>query len=366
MRKNLVMASILLGSIVLGGCNRSSEPVEHYIGVSSNGYVDNIKLSDVKKNNYNGYFLGDGISVETALELSNESLNSLCYGWNWELSSKKYNGEKIKLEEGESEELWGIEKHIEEVDKEEDNVEETQDEESNEGEKVTKDTEPNIEVVVETSGEIENLSDIVGSEVILKSGQVLVISPNYVKPVEEVEEGGEQEKAEVSEEGSDVEETQEEDGGTEPLAETVKAILVTNYSKENRTIKSCVESGWFTLQVDNYKECFGIEPLESEYEVADEDILGRLTESFGNPNIIWEQPTNGENYVKGNIQVVYAYEFPEYTFIVGAVRESISSIYYIPKDLWVGNDEYSGMRSLYQSSYIEVDKSELPEVEEVE
>lgn len=373
LRKNLVMASILLGSVVLGGCNRNSEPVEHYIGVNDSGYVDSIKLSGVKRNNYTGYFLGDGISVETALELSNENLNNLCYGWNWELSDKKYNGDKIKLEEGESEKLWGVEKEVEngnEVVSEEDDVDGNEDkpEEGNEDKLEENSEGVETEIVIETSGTVEKLSDITGKELTLKSGQVLTLVPNYIEHiVEESEldsdtEGTEEEPIDNETEASEGE-VQEE---TEPLAETLKSIVVTNYSKEDKTIKSCVEGGWYTVQLDNYTECFGMKPLEDEEEIPKDEVFSRLSESLGNPTIVWEQPTDDANYVNGVIQMIYAYEFPEYTILSGVVKDTINSMYYIPKSLWLQSDEYSGMKALYSASYIEIDKSELPEVEEVE
>ena len=371
MRKNLVMASILLGSVVLGGCNRSSEPVEHYIGVTDSGYVDSIKLSGIKRNNYMGYFLGDGISVETALELSNENLNNLCYGWNWELSDKKYNGDKIKLEEGESEKLWGVEKEVENSDGlGEDTKEGNEDkqEESNEGKPEDNSEEVETEIVVETSGTVEKLADITGKELTLKSGQVLSVVPNYIEPVVEKDEldgdteGTGEEPVNTEKETSEGE-VQEE---TEPLAETLKSIVVTNYSKEDKTIKSCVESGWYTVQLNNYIECFGMKPLENEEEIPKDEVFSRLSESLGNPTIIWEQPTDDANYVNGKIQMIYAYEFPEYTILSGVVKDTINSMYYIPKSLWLQSDDYAGMKALYSASYIEIDKSELPEVEEVE
>lgn len=380
MRKNLVMASILLGSVVLGGCNRSSEPVEHYIGVTDSGYVDSIKLSGVKRNNYIGYFLGDGISVETALELSNENLNNLCYGWNWELSDKKYNGDKIKLEEGESEKLWGVEKEVEngnegsgeesEMVLEEDDKEGNEDkqEESNEGKPEENSEEVETEIVVETSGTVEKLANITGKELTLKSGQVLTVVPNYIEPIVEEEElNGDTEgtgEEHVDNEIEISEEVVQEE--TEPLAETLKSIVVTNYSKEDKTIKSCVESGWYTVQLNNYIECFGMKPLENEEEIPKDEVFSRLSESLGNPTIIWEQPTDDANYVNGTIQMIYAYEFPEYTILSGVVKDTINSMYYIPKSLWLQSDEYAGMKALYSASYIEIDKSELPEVEEVE
>lgn len=372
MRKNLVMVSILLGSVVLGGCNRSSEPVEHYIGVTDSGYVDSIKLSGVKRNNYMGYFLGDGINVETALKLSNENLNNLCYGWNWELSDKKYNGDKIKLEDGESEKLWGVEKKVEngnEVVSEDDvGGNEDKPEESNEDKSEENSEGVETEIVIETSGTVEKLSDITNKELTLKSGQVLTILPNYIEPI--VEDGELDDDTEgTGEESIDDEketgegEVQEE---AEPLAETLKSIVVTNYSKEDKTIKSCVESGWYTVQLNNYIECFGMKPLENEEEIPKDEVFSRLSESLGNPTIIWEQPTDDANYVNGAIQMIYAYEFPEYTILSGVVKNTINSMYYIPKSLWLQSDEYSGMKALYSASYIEIDKSELPEVEEVE
>lgn len=375
MRKNLVMVGLLLGSVVLGGCNRGDEPVEHYIGVTDSGYVDSIKLSGVKRNNYTGYFLGDGISVETALELSNDNLNSLCYGWNWELSDKKYNGDKIKLEEGESEKLWGVEREVENIDNDSDAGESSEglDKEDIEDKQEDGNPEENsekveTEMVVETSGTVEKLSDITSKELTLKSGQVLTILPNYIEPiVEESEldgniEGTEEESA-VNEKETSEGEVQEE---AEPLAETLKSIVVTNYSKEDKTIKSCVESGWYTVQLDNYIECFGMKLLENEEEIPENEVFSRLSESLGNPTIIWEQPTDDANYVNGTIQMVYAYEFPEYTILSGVVKDTINSMYYIPKSLWLQSDDYSGMKALYSASYIEIDKSELPEVEEVE
>lgn len=378
MRKNLVIASILLGSIVLGGCNRSSEPVEHYIGVNDGGYVDSIKLSGVKRNNYTGYFLGDGISVETALELSNENLNNLCYGWNWELSDKKYNGDRIKLEEGESEKLWGVEKEVENSNEDsgagesseglDEEVIEDKPEEGNEDKSEENSEGVETEIVIETSGTVKKLSDITNKELTLKSGQVLTVVPNYIEPiVEESELDGDTEG--IGEEPIDSGketgegEVQEE---TEPLAETLKSIVVTNYSKEDKTIKSCVEGGWYTVQLDNYTECFGMKPLEKEEEIPKDEVFSRLSESLGNPTIVWEQPTDDANYVNGVVQMIYAYEFPEYTILSGVVKDTINSMYYIPKSLWLQSDEYSGMKALYSASYIEIDKSELPEVEEVE
>lgn len=403
-----MIASIVLGSVLLSGCN-SEEPVEHYIGVSPEGYEDTVKLSVVKKNNYSGYFLGEGVSLETALDLSNESLNSLCYGWNWELSDKKYNGDAIKLEEGEPEELWGVEREVEKEeedledieegeenaeDKEtdgtdevkEDEVGKAENEEDNGEEEDKKEEEPEeveTEIVVETSGVVKTLAEITGSEVILKSGQVLTILSNYIEPVEEGstngnEEGtaeseseGETEEKADSSEGENSEEPTEdseiaEEEEKEPPAEVVKAITVTNYSNENRTVKSCVENGWFTLQLDNYIDCFGMKPLETEDEIPSDEVFTRLSESFGNPTVIWEQPTNSENYSKGVYQMIYAYEFPEYTLIAGVVGDSINTMYYLPKGIWLGNKEYVGMKELYSSSYIEIDKSELPEIEDAE
>lgn len=369
------MIGLLLGSVVLGGCNRGDEPVEHYIGVTDSGYVDSIKLSGVKRNNYMGYFLGDGISVETALELSNENLNNLCYGWNWELSDKKYNGDKIKLEEGESEKLWGVEREVENINGDSDagesseslgkeDIEDKQEEDNSE----ENSEEVETEIVVETSGTVEKLSNITDTELTLKSGQVLTILPNYIEPIVEESEldsstEGTGEESVVDEKETSEGEVQEE---TKPLAETLKSIAVTNYSKEDKTIKSCVESGWYTVQLDNYIECFGMKPLENEEKIPENEVFSRLSESLGNPTIIWEQPTDDANYVNGTIQMVYAYEFPEYTILSGVVKDNINSMYYIPKSLWLQSDDYSGMKALYSASYIEIDKSELPEVEEVE
>lgn len=405
LRRNIVIASIVLGSVLLSGCN-NEEPVEHYIGVSPEGYEDTVKLSGVKKNNYSGYFLGEGITIETALDLSNEALNSLCYGWNWELSDKKYNGDAIKLEEGESEELWGVEREVEreedleEAEEGEDSTDEAksdtegvkedsegEDENEEEGAEDKKEEEPEeveTEIVAETSGAVETIAEITGSELILKSGQVLTVLPNYIEPVvEEVPEEGSTEgnvedgnaKGEAESKGNSPEEGSEEiteDSETaeeeekEPPAEVVKAIKVTNYSNENRTVKSCVENGWFTLQLDNYIDCFGMKPLETEEEIPSDEVFTRLSESFGNPTIIWEQPTNSENYAKGVYQMIYAYEFPEYTLIAGVVGDNINTMYYLPKGIWFGNKEYVGMKALYSSSYIEIDKSELPEIEDAE
>lgn len=411
LRRNIVIASIVLGSVLLSGCNNEG-PIEHYIGVSPEGYEDTVTMSGVKKNNYSGYFLGEGITIETALDLSNEALNSLCYGWNWELSDKKYNGDAIKLEEGESEELWGVEREVEreedleEAEEEEDSTDEAKsgtegvkedsegeaENEEGEGEEDKKEEEPEeveTEIVVETSGAVETLAEITGSELILKSGQVLTVLPNYIEPVvEEVsEEGSTRDNAEGEpEEGSNAEGEAESKGNSpvegseettedsetveeaekEPPAEVVKAIKVTNYSNENRTVKSCVENGWFTLQLDNYIDCFGMKPLETEEEIPSDEVFTRLSESFGNPTIIWEQPTNSENYAKGVYQMIYAYEFPEYTLIAGVVGDNINTMYYLPKGIWLGNKEYVGMKALYSSSYIEIDKSELPEIEDAE
>lgn len=397
LRRNIVITSIVLGSVLLSGCN-NEEPVEHYIGVSPEGYEDTVTLSGVKKNNYSGYFLGEGITIETALDLSNEALNNLCYGWNWELSDKKYNGDAIKLEEGESEELWGVKREVEKEEEEdlggtkesaegeetegtEEVKEDGEDEaENKEGEgedkKEEEREEVETEIVVETSGSVETLAAITGSELILKSGQVLTVLPNYIEPVvEEVDEEDGSVEGEAEDHGNSTEEGNKEhteDSETdveeekEPPAKVVKAITVTNYSSENRTVKSCVENGWFTLQLDNYIDCFGMKPLETEEEIPSDEVFTRLSESFGNPTIIWEQPTSSENYAKGVYQMIFAYEFPEYTLIAGVVEDNINTMYYLPKGIWLGNKEYVGMRALYSSSYIEIDKSELPEIEDAE
>ncbi len=364
MKRLLLAFCMILG---LSGCGEDKKPVEVADTDVYISYADEVKLSEEKKLNYEGYFLGDFINVSTALDLFGGSLDSLVYGWNWELSMKTYSGSDVKLEEGEGESLWG--KPVEdekEPDKEDVEKESSEDIEGSANEEL-ENSEPKI--ILETTGSSEKLVDIVNKEIVMKKGQVFQILPVYVEPIEEDSEEVITEETDKKEESSEEQEAEgtEEQEEVEPLKENLKSIVVINYSNEDKTLKYCVENGWYTIELNNYVDCFGMKPLENEESIPESEIFKRISELLGNPTIVWEKPLEANEYANNIRRDVFAYEFPEYV-LLAEVSESknevhLDSFYYIPNGLWYESKEYTGMKNIYKSSYIEIDKSQLPDIE---
>lgn len=87
---------LLVVCTVLCGCSR--DVPSEIVGNNLNEYVDSINLSDLKRLNYDGYFIGEAVSVEDGIELSNE-LDGVSYGWSWEMVQSYDDTDKEEPEE---------------------------------------------------------------------------------------------------------------------------------------------------------------------------------------------------------------------------------------------------------------------------
>lgn len=300
--KYTALALSLSTVLFTSGCSlgTADKPVEITMKNVPEYYSDELTQSDTKKLNYQGYFLGDKVSIEEGLDLNSEILDTLVSEWEWSILQTDYMGNPLELgnTQEDSQKKRGISK---------------------------------------------TLSGIVGSETLLEVGQVLQIVPKF---------GVYKDK-----EGNEVEQKK-----------TFDYILVANYGKKKYKIKQCVNVGWYTVFLNNYSDCFKIEPMENENieVVPDSELFRRISEQLGSPTTMWERPMKDEDYVKGVRNVVFAYEYPLYTILADVVEssegESIQSMYYIPDGLWLESKWYGGMKRTYREAYYEIDKTELPEV----
>lgn len=299
--KYVALSLIASTLFATSGCSvnkKEDKPVEITMKNVPRYYSDELTQSGVKKLNYQGYFLGDKVSVEEGLDLNSEVLDILVSEWEWSILQTDYMGNPI------------------EVDPQKD---------------------------INTNGTSKTLSSIVGSETQLQVGQVLQIVPKFGI-------------------------YKDKDGNEVEQKHTFNYILVANYGKKQYKIKQCVNVGWYTVFLDNYRDCFKVEPKENENidVVPDSKLFSRLSEQLGSPTVMWEKPIKDEDYVKGIRSIIFAYEYPLYTIIADVVEskegENIVGMYYVPKGLWLESRWYPGMKSTYREAYYEIDKTELPEV----
>lgn len=324
-----------IGMLCLCSCGmKDKEPVENISSTTKSFYSDTVKLNNSNKLNYNGYFLGEGISASSSLDICSDTFNSLVYSWNWDLLMQDYAGNKLNLEESEKQKLWG--KNV--SSKEAEAIEVT-----------GVDSIKKEELIIETNGSVENISEIMGMDIVLIKGQVFQIVPVYVEPIKEVN---------VSE--SKIEETNE--NKDKKKLKTIKYIIVSNYSNNNMALKDCISNGWYMVVLDNYLNCFDIQQSDEE------KIFERIAEKLGYPTCIWEKPICNIDYVNGKRNEIFAFEYPDYTITADIVEKSesikIENMYYIPNSLWLGSKIYEGVKNTYSGSYVEVCRDEFHAIED--
>lgn len=195
------------------------------------------------------------------------------------------------------------------------------------------------------SGTSKKLSGVVGSEKKLRAGQVMQITPRFGTYTDK-------NKKEVEQKN------------------TFDYILIANYGSKDYKINQCVKVGWYTVFLNSFKDCFGLQPLEGEESVPDGEVFKRISEQLGSPTTMWEKPIEDKDFVSGIRNVVFGYEFPLYTIIADVVEnnkgELIQGMYYVPRGLWLESKWYTGMKNTYMSAYYEIDRTELPEVKQNE
>lgn len=400
MKLKKVLALMGCVCLLISGCGNSEdkEPVEITNTEYGSYYTDEVVYSSRKINNYLGYFLSEDINLDVALDLN--SLDSLVYGWEWEILDESYTGSEVVIPEEDLEALQeATDARMEELEKERAKAEEeakkaAESENTTEGTVDSEDTvvdsssevveEISIEDVEEeinpTHGNATKLSEIVAVERYLYPGQVLRITPVFVysEPEESEELKEDTDSSEettpiptdtgVSEENNS-EPTEEPEEIPEPKAELISHINITNYlSDESLSISDCVDNMWYSVYLSSYSEVFDLSSEDGEGFSDDTELFTAIANILGNPTIAWESPIDADEYVEGNRVEVVVFEFPEYTFEANIVEDgtgniSIESIKYIPSQLWLKGNDFVGLRMLHTQNDIEITHETVPTVE---
>ena len=406
-KKSKFIALMVLTSIVFSGCagrDGEQEPVEVVQGGYGEYYTDSVVYSSRKDTNYSGYFLADGISLETALDLS--ALDGLVYGWEWSVLDETYTGGEIVIPEEDQERLDELELAREE---ELEAAREAEAKAAGDGEAGAESTEQAAEGTAEGSaetgdsleagsavdeiletpvggaytGSVTTLAELGSIERVLYPGQVLEVTPVFVyTPVEEEVSGepvltSEGEATVEGDTGEVVEaESGESVGGDEPIEEELpepkEALLsclrVVNYLDDRSlSVAECISREWYTIAFDNYAEVFSVEPESGESFSNDTELFESISEVLGHPTSCWERDMGASDYVAGLRVETLAYEFPEYTFFIDITEDGtgnleISSIEYCTSSLWLEGSEFVGLRMLYTRSDIEIVHDVIPTV----
>ena len=394
------------GCILISGCGGSEgrEPVEITNTDYGTYYTDSVVYSSRKDTNYSGYFLADGISLETALDLF--ALDGLVYGWEWSVLDESYTGGEIVIPEEDQERLDELELAREE---ELEAAREAEAKAAGDGEAGAESTEQAAEGTAEGSaetgdsleagsavdeiletpvggaytGSVTTLAELGSIERVLYPGQVLEVTPVFVYTPVEKEVSGEPvltSEGEATVEGDTGEvveaESGESVGGDEPIEEELpepkEALLsclrVVNYLDDRSlSVAECISREWYTIAFDNYAEVFSVEPESGESFSNDTELFESISEVLGHPTSCWERDMGASDYVAGLRVETLAYEFPEYTFFIDITEDGtgnleISSIEYCTSSLWLEGSEFVGLRMLYTRSDIEIVHDVIPTV----
>ena len=394
MKLKKVLALMGCVFLLINGCGNSEdkEPVEITNTEYGSYYTDEVVYSSRKTNNYLGYFLSEDINLDVALDLN--SLDSLVYGWEWEILDESYTGSEVVIPEEDLEALQAAtDARMEELEKERVEVEEeakkaaesentTESESGGTVDSVDSSSEVVEEISIEdveeeinpTHGNATKLSEIVAVERDLYPGQVLRITPVfvYLEP-EESEELKEETTPTPTDTGvseeNNAEPTEEPEEIPEPKAELISHINIINYlSDESLSISDCVDNMWYSVSLSSYSEVFDLSSENGEEFSDDTELFTAIANILGNPTIAWESPIDADEYVEGNRVEVVVFEFPEYTFEANIVEDgtdniSIESIKYIPSQLWLKGNDFVGLRMLHTQNDIEITHETVPTVE---
>lgn len=352
--------------LLLCGCGRSGEeevPVEITNTDYGSYYVDSVSFSSAKSNNYAGYFLGDGISIETALDLN--ALDSLVYGWEWSLSSTDYTGTPI---EGGSSGAVTSSGGLAMIVPEGATVEgSTEVESTSEGESA--ESAESTEEVDNSSGSAVSIGEITSLGVSLLPGQEVVITPVYsaMESTEEeaVDEDSEGQETSGDSENTSSEEVSEETEVSEPKVAVVSDVRVVNYSESDTlSVAECYSRNWYTVGIDSYGDAFNIDMEDGN---DDTSMFEQISEQLGYPTSAWEEPMEAEEDVSGERHEYIAFEFPEYTIGAYIVESGdgtllLEGIEYIPSELWLSGSEFSGLRIYHTNNEIEIVHDTVPTI----
>lgn len=400
MKLKKVLALMGCVCLLISGCGNSEdkEPVEITNTEYGSYYTDEVVYSSRKTNNYLGYFLSEDINLDVALDLN--SLDSLVYGWEWEILDESYTGSEVVIPEEDLEAFQAAtDARMEELEKERAKAEEeakkaaksentTESESGGTVDSVDSSSEVVEEISIEdveeeinpTHGNATKLSEIVAVERDLYPGQVLRITPVFVysepEESEELKEGTDSSEETiptptdtgVSEENN-AEPTEELEEIPEPKAELISHIDIINYlSAESLSISDCVNNMWYSVSLSSYSEVFDLSSEDGEEFSDDTELFTAIANILGNPTIAWESPIDADDYVEGNRVEVVAFEFPEYTFEANIVEDgtgniSIEGIKYIPSQLWLKGNDFVGLRMLHTQNDIEITHETVPTVE---
>lgn len=385
LRQVVVVGLSSLMAIEMVGCGLSGEnkdPVEIVNQNYGDYYVDSVKYSGVKSRNYEGYFLSDGMSIVESLKL--EDLDSLVFGWEWEILDKTYTGGEVEIPEEDQERL---EKEAEEREAQEEAKKAEEEAARKEAEEKGEEYIPPEEESGEVNpdyGSCTSINEVLSLETILYPGQVLRVTPvfEYIPP-EETEGDAEGDNVEVD---GDVEDTSTGDSSTEgtnettgeteeseeipePKSELLGYVEIVNYlDNKSTTVADCVNRMWYSVSFLNYDEVFKLSPESEDSFTTDMSLFEKLSETLGYPTSAWEKDMNAEEYVSGKREESIDFEFPDYT-IEGTVTEdgsggmTIKDICYIPSELWLEGEDFSGLRLLHATNDIEVVHDVLPTIE---
>lgn len=407
MKNRKALAIIGCACLLIAGCGGSEDrkPVE----ITNTGYgayyTDSVVYSSRKDTNYSGYFLADGISLETALDLS--VLDGLVYGWEWSVLDETYTGGEIVIPEEDQERLNELElareEELEVAREAEAEAEVTEgDANSESGEQAVEGTaegadeiedsleaSSSVDEILETpvggayTGSVTTLAELNSIERVLYPGQVLEVTPVFVyTPVEEdSEEPVLTEEGTVSVENNTGEVVEGESGepvaGDEPIEEELpepkEALLtglrVVNYlDNRSLSVAECISREWYTVSFDNYAEVFSVEPESGESFSNDTELLESISEVLGYPTSCWERDMSASDYVAGLRVETLVYEFPEYTFSINITEDGmgnieISSTEYCTSSLWLEGSEFVGLRMLHTRNDIEIVHDAIPTVD---
>lgn len=400
MKLKKVLALMGCVCLLISGCGNSEdkEPVEITNTEYGSYYTDEVVYSSRKTNNYLGYFLSEDINLDVALDLN--SLDSLVYGWEWEILDESYTGSEVVIPEEDLEALQAAtDARMEELEKERAEAEEeakktaksentTESESGGTVDSVDSSSEVVEEISIEdveeeinpTHGKITKLSEIVAVERDLYPGQVLRITPVFVylepEESEELKEDTDSSEETTStptdtgvSEGNAAEPIEEPEEIPEPKAELISHINIVNYlSDESLSISDCVDNMWYSVSLSSYSEVFDLSSEDGEGFSDDTELFTAIANILGNPTIAWESPIDADEYVEGNRVEVVAFEFPEYTFEANIVEDgtgniSIEGIKYIPSQLWLKGNDFVGLRMLHTQNDIEITHETVPTVE---
>lgn len=348
--------------LLLCGCGRSGEeevPVEITNTDYGSYYVDSVSFSSAKSNNYAGYFLGDGISIETALDLN--ALDSLVYGWGWSLSSTDYTGTPIEGSSGAVTSSGGLAMIVPEGVTVEGSTEVGS---TSEGESAE-----SAEEVDNSSGSAVSIGEITSLGVSLLPGQEVVITPVYsaMESTEEeaVDEDSEGQEASGDSENTSSEEVSEEMDVSEPKVAVVSDARVVNYSESDTlSVAECYSRNWYTVGIDSYGDAFNIDMEDGN---DDTSMFEQISEQLGYPTSAWEEPMEAEEDVSGERPEYIAFEFPEYTIGAYIVESGdgtllLEGMEYVPSELWLSGSEFSGLRIYHTNNEIEIVHDTVPTI----